>query len=514
MAALCFIGYSSANAQAGRYLSEVFPDAQKAAGVVYSYNYQFLTGAPVKIPLAMDVYTPSGVADPVTERPLVIYLHTGSFLPTVINSNPTGNRGDSTVAEMCRQFARRGYVAAAASYRLGWNPTSGDLDVRKGSLLQAVYRAIIDVKSCVRYFNRTAANGNPYGVDTTKIILAGQGTGGYIALAYASLDDAGEISLTKFLSQTTNPAYGFTAGQSYVNQAIWGNFDGTGGAPGFNVNDPDTINLGYGTDIHFAFNMGGAIGDSSWLEAGDVPMVAFHVTNDPFAPYGDGPVFVPTNPPQYVVDVSGSQTVVRLANQLGNNACFASAGFTDPYTQRANAINGGWEGLFPLERPVNPLTGLGEAGPWEWFDSTSLQGYAQLIGLPAQAGQNAYNNGLLTNPDMSKAKGMAYIDTIQNYVNPRIALCLSLPTGLNNEILASNTNVYPNPATDVVTIQLPTGVTAKRVTMTDLMGRVVINQLGNELNKVSIVTTQLNAGMYTIQLVTSAGSVAKKVTIQ
>ena len=264
---------------AQRYTNEIFTSVQVTPSVVYGMNKEVLTGAPVMKNLTMDVYEPAG--DVQTTRPLIIYMHTGSFLPPVINGNPTGSRYDSTVVEMCKQFARRGYVVAAMSYRLGWNPVSSDQDVRTGSLLQAVYRAMQDAKACVRYFREEATvNANPFRVDTSKIILGGQGTGGYIAMAYASVDKLSEINLSKFISNTTNMSYGFIAGQSYVLQPIWGDFDGYGGDTTYNY--PNN-HVGYNNRVQFVFNMGGALGDSSWLEAGDAPMVAFHVAGDPFA---------------------------------------------------------------------------------------------------------------------------------------------------------------------------------------------------------------------------------------
>ena len=35
----------------------------------------------------------------------------------------------------------------------------------------------------------TEDNGNPYGIDPNKIVLGGQGTGAYISLGYATLDN-------------------------------------------------------------------------------------------------------------------------------------------------------------------------------------------------------------------------------------------------------------------------------------------------------------------------------------
>ncbi|REJ80529.1 MAG: T9SS C-terminal target domain-containing protein [Bacteroidetes bacterium] len=508
-----FIASLSFTASAQRFVSEVFPSASVTSNVVYGNNFTiFPSGVPTAQDLRMDVYEPSGMADPMTERPLILYFHTGSFIPAVANQNPTGGKTDSATVEMCKQFAKRGYVAAAVAYRQGWVPTDPDQDVRTGTLLQAVYRAIQDAKACIRYFRENAMNGgNTYKVDTNTIILVGQGTGGYIALATATLNRVAEIQLTKFLSQSNNPTYGFQIGQPYVNQAALGDFEGFGGFP--NLNNPNN-SPGHSTAVSFAVNMGGALGDSSWLEAGDVPMVAFHVTNDPFAPFGDGPVFVPTQPPQFVVDVSGSQTVITKANLLGNNDCFRSAGFTDPYTMVANGINGGEDGLFPLLRPVPPGA-PGEAGPWEWYDSTALTVYAQAIGLSASAGTAAYMNGLATNPDMSKAKALAYIDTIQNYLNPRIAYCLALPTGLNQvQAVNRSMTVFPNPSASSFTVSIQ-DKTAKieMLSLHDITGRTVWTDMNWSNTYKTYERGNLTGGIYILRVQTPEGAVSRRIVL-
>ncbi|MFM8432978.1 MAG: T9SS type A sorting domain-containing protein [Bacteroidota bacterium] len=497
----------SGEAIAQRYNSEVFTDVQITPSVRYGQNKELLTGAPVMKNLTMDVYEPFGDAQAV--RPLIIYLHTGSFLPPVINSNPTGSRFDSTAVEMCKRFARRGYVAAAMSYRLGWNPVSADQDVRTGSLLQAVYRAMQDAKACVRYFYEEAAvNGNPFRVDTNNIILGGQGTGGYIAMAYATVDQLSEISLPKFLSNTSNPSYGFFAGQSYVIPQIWGDFDGYGGDTTLNY---PFNHVGYSNRINFVFNMGGALGDSSWLEQGDVPMVAFHVIGDPFAPIGNGPVYVPTQPPQYVVDVSGSSVVVARSNAFGNNNCFNSAGFTDVYTQRANTLNNGEDGMFPFQTST-----LIQSGPWEWYDSTALVGFAQFIGQPAAAGTQAYLNGKATNPDMSKAKAMAYIDTIQGYLNPRIVQCLGLNTGINDwDAVAKAISVYPNPTAGEFNVDLSSiSDKVNSLQVMDINGRIIQNIRIEENAVYTFRGLDLARGLYTVKIGFETGSVTRKLVVQ
>lgn len=507
----CFLTVTTAFSQ--RYVNEIFPSASVTPDVVYGNNITVIGalagGGPAPEDLKMDVYTPAGAADPVTERPLVIVIHTGSFLPMIINGSPTGTRRDSNVVAMCTQFAKRGYVAAAMSYRLGWNPQATGAtgqDIRTGTLLQAVYRAMQDAKACVRYFRANAATGgNTYGIDTNKIILGGFGSGGYIALAYATLDDPAEISLPKFLANTLDPNYGFVPGQSYVNQSLLGDFEGYGGIP--QLNNPNN-SPGVSSDVQFVFNMGGALGDTSWIEAGDAPMVAFHVYGDPYAPYAIGDVVVPTTG-DFVVEVGGSREAIRLANELGNNNCFANAGFTDGLTTYANTVNEGYEGLYPFF--TNPLV---QSGPWEWYDSLATVYVATNFTPPPfnATGPQVYSNALLTNPDMSKAKALAYIDTIMGYLNPRIVYCFGLNTGLNDAITLQNSlTIQPNPSENMAMIRTKNGELMEQVSLYDMSGKCVFTS-NNILNTEYLLERKaLDAGVYMIQIRTQKNILSSRI---
>ncbi len=500
LALLLMPGLTSAQ----RYLSEVFSNVTVTTNVQYGENISiFPPPTPTLIPLVMDVYEPTG--DVLTDRPLIIFMHTGSYLPRYINGSPTGSRNDSATVEICNQFARRGYVVANMDYRLGWNPAGSNVDIRRGTILNAIYRSIQDAKACVRYFKKDAVTADLFKIDPDKVILGGQGTGGYVAVNYIHLNDPLEITLPKFISGVTDPTYGFVAGQPYVNQAIQGDYDGYGGIP--QLNNPNN-SVGYSNEVHFAFNMGGALGDSSWIAAGDVPTVGVHVIGDPFAPYDVGIVFVPGNPPQSVVDVVGSKTIIRIANQLGNNDCFINAGFTDAYTQAANVNNQGIEGLFPFA--TLPPT---QAGPWEWFDSTTVVNGAALVG---QNGTTIYSNALLTNPDMSKTKATAYIDTVMNYLNPRIVYCLSLTTSISSIEEASNLiSISPNPVSDKINIDLSqVKNNLERISIYDLSGRKVLDIAATESRLYTINRGTLSSGSYVVRIQLENGEVNKKIVVQ
>ena len=431
-----------------RYLNDVFSAVTITADVTYATNisiFPMLQGlAPGPQDIKCDIYEPTG--DSLTNRPVIILLHTGSYLPPLLNGKPTGSKSDSSIVEQCTRWAKKGYVAVAMNYRLGWNPTSTDQNVRTSTLLQAAYRGIQDAKAMVRYMRMTEDNGNPYGIDESKIVLGGQGTGGYISLGYATLNDESELYLNKFLDFTdpSNPT-------PYVYPPFFGNIDGTDSAwlPAaasatgqielWNIpNNPS-----YSNDINMAFNIGGCLADSSWLEAGVVPMVSFHCAKDENGPYANGDVIVPSTG-DFVVEAQGSYIVQKHQDMYGNNAAFSGAGFTDPITQQAainntfystiNNYNVGnnYEGLYTFVTPAPSTTpnpygqAYTESGsPWDWWDNALFEAQSQAVNGPAPAGYFAANS-ILGNPNMSANKGNLYLDTIQGYLNPRMYEVLNL----------------------------------------------------------------------------------------
>ena len=154
----CFILFINNNITAQeRYLDEVFSDVDVSSDVVYGNNvtvFPTLLGqAPATEDLLMDIYMPSG--DTETNRPVVIMLHTGSFLPAILNGQATGSKTDNAIVEQCTNFAKKGYVAVAISYRLGWNPTSTNADVRRRTLIQAALRGLQDTRTAARFLRKS-----------------------------------------------------------------------------------------------------------------------------------------------------------------------------------------------------------------------------------------------------------------------------------------------------------------------------------------------------------------------
>ena len=166
---LIFFLIASISISQTRYMDEVFCDIDIESDVVYGNNITVLPllqgGAPAPEDLEMDIYMPSG--DSATDRPVVMILHTGSFLPAVANGQATGDKTDNATVEQCKAFAKKGYVAVALNYRLGWNPISENEDVRRSTLIQAATEAFRTLE--LEFILRKNEDGNPYGI-TDKLL--------------------------------------------------------------------------------------------------------------------------------------------------------------------------------------------------------------------------------------------------------------------------------------------------------------------------------------------------------
>lgn len=502
---VCVLGLAllSYSGIAQRYITEQFTEVSVFKNVPYDSNMAVNIVPPNNPPLykqglLCDVYEPVG--DNATERPLIIIMHTGSFLPPIINKQTTGNKEDSAVVEMCMRFARKGYVAVAMNYRIGWNPTVLNADTATAQLLQATYRGIQDAKNCVRYFRMNAAG---FKIDTSRIALGGIGTGGYIALAYATLDKQEEVELEKF-RYSTDPY------PPMVNTGLFGDWNGIGGIPQLNIaGDPF-----YSTDIDVAFHMGGAMGDISWMDGNEVPILSIHCVLDPYAPYNYGNVIVPTTGVTVINQAAGGKAVQDSATYFGINTIIENRDYQDAFSARAKLINGGNEGLFALYLDARTPSFANQGSPWEWWDSTVMKS----INFPyAGAGAEAHGNSMYNNPDMSKTKAMAYIDTIQGFLAPRIVCAMNLPgcpAKLSSINMANQekVNVYPNPNKGVFQVQLVSGAELEYVEVYDIHGKQIVMNTGTEA-RAEVNLSGHPAGVYLVKVHSASGTGTARVVV-
>jgi len=532
------------NAQT-RYLDEVFDDVDVQMNVIYGANttvLPVLLGAtPALRPLNMNVLTPAG--DTETNRPMVIMLHTGNFLPQYLNGAINGTENDAYVVSIATRLAKMGYVVGLADYRKGWNPT-GDQEARVNTLINAAYRGVQDANTCARYLRKTVdIGGNPFGIDPEKIVLWGVGTGAYVSYGAGTIDQYLDVVLDKFIGSDID---GDGNPDPMVIPVIHGDPFAT--TLGVNPFTQDTLcfpnhaetdmdgNLLYSSDFQLVVAMGGAIGDTSWIDANDPPMISYHVPTDPFAPYDQGILTVPTTG-DLIVEVQGAFAVQNKLAELGNNDVFNSGIYNDSYTDAAQSRNNGSSGLFPMPRPSWDLTDNGmddpepvEASPWEFWDpvayATAPLGQVTLDGAggPCEGIPIEFCNWDIisrgSNPDMTMDKAIAYQDTIVQYFAPRACLALNLPDCVSlfsdTEDVIKDQNlvkISPNPVSNRLQINSASDKIQK-VDILDISGRLIMQK--RDVNDTSLTIEGLDnlTGIHFIKTYFENGVLTKKIIFQ
>lgn len=142
--------------------------------------------------LKLDISVPLNAPLPVCGRPLVLIIHGGAFLE--------GSKDDAGIKLLRQDFAKRGYIAASISYRLGFFLTNQNLNcnvpkwnclnaTEESEWIRAWYRGVQDAKGAIRYLLKQT---NDYPIDRNQVFLLGESAGGFISLGVAYLDQEAE----------------------------------------------------------------------------------------------------------------------------------------------------------------------------------------------------------------------------------------------------------------------------------------------------------------------------------
>ncbi len=481
-----------------RYLHPVFDDVTVTPDIVYGVNASMLgmlVGDTEARPedLLLDLYEPTG--DILEERPLVLLFHNGNFLPPAFTGLPTGTKEDNALVDIATKLAKRGYVVASCNYRLGWNGAADNTPALLFGIMNAAYRAIQDGRTAIRFFKKEA---DTYGIDPNKIVLWGNGTGGFISLGAASLDNYEEeiVGVLKFYP------YGEPVVVDTVNGDIYGTSVGI--VPDFYPYWPfpagDTLNypnhVAYSSDFQMAVNMGGAVGDISWVDENTVPTVSFHVKTDQSTScYTE---IVTTPPPNNIpiIEVSGSCDYQTQQALFNNQTEWDGVDWLEDYgseaadiTSVADSRNDGLEGFLPFE-----TDSIENNAPWDWW-----QGVNPALGLSDQA------------------TAQATIDSALLYFLPRACITLGLDckTTAIDEIVATKIDlrVFPNPASNRVHF------TSKEFPMEfiriyDLTGRLVKEYQNIKEYTFEMQKGNLGNGVYFAQVWFEEGFISKQIIFQ
>lgn len=223
--------------------------------------------------LYLDFYEPE--QDTVQLRPILIFLHGGSFLK--------GNKNLQETTAFCRNLAQRGYAVAAVNYRTEENYLAL---VLRELLIKATIRAMHDAKASIRYFYKQAKeDGNPLRIDTNQIFLGGLSAGAITALHTAYLDNINEADI--FL-------------EKYIHDL--------GGLEG------DSGHEGYSTKVRGVVNLAGCMLMKEYVNNNkNIPLLNVHYQYDPLLPnYYGRPYNIFTLPL-----MAGSGTISKQMDLIG-----------------------------------------------------------------------------------------------------------------------------------------------------------------------------------------------------
>ncbi len=158
------------------YRNEVYLDpsiviysdyAPGPGGIVYSTGAELYNGNLVD--LKLDVYYANYGEDSLAakDKPVIFFFYGGGFVEGV----------SLRVKDLCMQYARRGYVAVAPNYRLGYpgaypeDSTSVCFDLRGPSV--AAYRALLDAQAAMRWIRDNAQTALGLDIDPDNFFIQG-----------------------------------------------------------------------------------------------------------------------------------------------------------------------------------------------------------------------------------------------------------------------------------------------------------------------------------------------------
>ncbi|MCS6904908.1 MAG: T9SS type A sorting domain-containing protein [Bacteroidia bacterium] len=285
-----------------RYLQPVFSNFTLKDGIEYGRAINLRNQEEV---LKLDIFEPQG--DTARLRPLIIWAHGGSFV--------AGDRKQMEVVQFARAFAKMGYVTASIDYRKGIDQAAVLMGKGPEELLKAALRGMQDGRAAVRFFKRTVAEqGNPYRIDTTRIMFGGSSAGAFIALHSAYLNREEEIRQhSRFSSELYNQ--------------VGGTLEGNSG------------NAGYSSRFKGVINLCGALGLAKWIEAGEPPVISMHADGDQIVPYKAGAAGQPAL--GVAVPVEGSFLIHEQAQRVGVKSFLHTWQSRDhaPYALDTNVAN-------------------------------------------------------------------------------------------------------------------------------------------------------------------------------
>jgi hypothetical protein len=436
----------------------------------YATVHNIYKSSTASVQLYMTVYSPCGLPTIANngsnlfgclrcKRPFILIFHGGGFRDGCKN----------LMRNECLEFAKRGYVAAAIDYRLGWvkkdekrscsnfcytddcaaSEPDNCTPAYNDSLNFAVYRAIQDASAAMRYIVHNADNFN---IDTNYLYVEGFSAGSIIAINLSYMNQ-GELD---------NAMPGA--------RAVLGDFNSNGNR--------------YKNTYRIAglFNNWGSIKDTSFIKASSdaVPMIAFHGIDDSIVPFGKGNPLGCKNG-AYGYSYGSSSIYTRLTNKFPKlpvelYACYGDHGIFigDPTISSKS--------LYRIQKAVCFFKRARNGDKTQKYvqinkNETDITYDALKLISPVSCNVKAYNSVNASANSFSKAETFP--------TDKKLAL-----------------SIWPNPVLSVATLFIKGKFNNINIAVTNLLGQVLWMKENIQADKIEIPVKEFTSGMYIVHVKT------------
>lgn len=186
-------------------------------------------------------------------------------------------------------------------------------------------------------------------------------------------------------------------------------------------------------------------------------------------------------------------------------------------------IDAGGDFVYAAPTALHTVTS-GELGTMITLPLTSsyplLAGNSYLLVIGSYGDGGATDDFVVGTSGISEAQTTFYLDGNENtgtwyYSTSTPMVRMNFSTSLSvAENANANVAIYPNPVVGEATVEV-NGTTASAITVVDLAGKVVYSSnVAEGTSKVSFSTTNFSAGVYTVNVATSTGTVTKKMVVK
>jgi hypothetical protein len=321
---------------------------------------------------------------------------------------------------------------------------TGFFPIDSANSVKAVVRAVQDMRASIRFFYKDAADGTNLYKIDTNNIFIGGSSAGAIMALHTAYLDS-TCEINEYV-----PEPGLTT---------LGSLEGNSG------------NACYSSRVNGVINLCGALAQYGWLEVDDLPLCSMHGTNDGTVKYNRGIV----NPGVPLMYLDGSRMLHEQAQAVGVQSNF--------YTF--------------YNAPHVPYAGT-NATALAYMDTTVnfVRDYLiQRLGC---------TNPILQAPNTPAQTATLYPFTHCTGTNV-IDFCAQQSV---DELTNENLTVYPNPATDLITIKF-SDATEMSIELFDYSGRKLLSEVVNS-NEYALKRNNLKNGSYFLMVKDNNGFVATR----